>query len=1017
MLIPCSPKTIMRHAALFLLAASLSFPPPAIKAEEFSEYDLLLLDFTLERRHLAQSVTAYRLNNTIVVSLAEAAAALEFPIVVDGETGMAKGWTLNKERRFTLDIDKGTVTIEGKTQPLGPNDATLHEDAVYVPLDTFSRWFPVDLSAQLDTMSVNVIPREKLPAQLRAARRQSAGKRFVLSPPALPEKEMPYHLIGSHTADLSLGYYVERNTEPKISSPRTSVNYSTLIRGDLAYMTSAIYLGGNDTESLGYARMTLSRSRPDTPAGISKIELGDITPTSIRGAPQNNFERGLLIKGSTYQDADLYSLDGNQTHIYGDVLEGWEVELLHNGVRIDYQIIGAEGRYDFRNLNLFSGTNTFELVFYGPAGERYSKFVTRYAGSGAIRQGNFNYQLSLSQKNRTLYESPFEIINTTDPTNRGTGRYAASMNYGVLSNLSVGSSWNSVVLNGERLNYFHLGFRTGWRNFNLGVDATRDPLGGTIWDGVIGVPASAQLLGFNVQFQHIRYANSVLNTDDKYDVQIRSRSNITITGSHNKISSRISAVRDRLVNSSTTYYTVNLAKNTGNFRIGNTLYYQLFDNPNQPDESARFSGNLYFTGKLAPLNIRGSYNYQIKPEKDSLLYQLNADMRVATDMSMHFSLEHIPVTDLTRYSTGFNWHLKHITLTPRISYDSDGRYTGFVLATLSLSPRPDRKGVIVSGSPMANRGGIASRVFFDEDNDGKFSAGDRPIPNVDIYAAQIFRHATTDKYGTAYLTGLSPNRATDVNIDQDSLPDISMHSGHAGNSVRPRPARWAVIDFPVVSSGEIDGTLYQKNDDGQAPKQGVMIELRDANNEVVDFRVSSYDGFFLFDDIPFGKYTLHLSEKDKHQLVHAAPHIRLNQSTPNKPGVNIVIADTKQTSVSLFPIGKKSTIIPMSVAPIVKPVATQPITYSPPADKVSSFHALQLGAFRSQTSAEAAITQLQRRFHAQLQGLTLRVSRIELDKKGVYYRVYAEGDMDEATAKARCQEFKQLKQSCIAIKR
>ena len=130
-----------------LLALMLSLGHSTLHAEAFSEYDLLLLDFTLKHTQLAQSVTAYRLDNTIVVSLAEAAAAFEFPIVVDGAGGTASGWFINKERRFELNINTAEVTTEGIRQTLSPGDAITHDDSIYVPLKTFSRWFPVDLSA------------------------------------------------------------------------------------------------------------------------------------------------------------------------------------------------------------------------------------------------------------------------------------------------------------------------------------------------------------------------------------------------------------------------------------------------------------------------------------------------------------------------------------------------------------------------------------------------------------------------------------------------------------------------------------------------------------------------------------------------------------------------------------------------------------------------------------------------------------------------------------------------------
>ncbi len=1006
------PSHFINRAAASLLALVLSFSTVNVYAEPFSEYDLLLLDFTLERERLAQSVTAYTVNNTIVVSLAEAAAALEFPIAVDATNGTAKGWFLNKERHFELNINAGTVTIEGKTTALTPGDAMVHEDAIYVPLEAFSRWFPATLIPELTKMAVEVEAREPLPIQHRAERRKLAGTRFIMTPASLPEIELPYQLIGPHTTDLALAYNIRRNADTN-SSPDASLNHSMLIRGELAYMNSAIYLNGNDTKPVSQARLTLSRDRPDTPPGISRIELGDISPSVLSGAPQTDIERGVLIRGSTFQDAYLYNLDGTKTNISGDILPGWEVELLHNGIRVDYQIIGPEGRYDFRDLDLYSGANTFELIFYGLAGERRTETVTRYAGVDTIREGNLSYQLTASQKGKSLYQAELDPANNLP--DRGTGRYTARMDYGLSANLSIRSGWNSTVENDERLNYYSAGFRTGWRDLYLILDATRDPLGGTIWDGAVHTPVTMRLWGFNTQFQHTQYANSVLAKDNTTDLQITSRSAVVLTRASKKLSSRFAAAHNQLTLGSTTIYSADLSTSINAHRIGNTLNYQNFKNPNTPDQPAEFIGNLYLNSRLNPFDIRGNILYQLQPKNEPLQYQLKADLRISQDMGMYFGVDYTPLTDLTLYTSGLNWQLKYITLSPRLSYDSNSNYTGFIYASTSLSPKPDRTGVLISGQSMANSGGVAARVFVDNDNNNKFNPGDTPIPHVDVYASQAFSHATTDKHGTAYLAALRPGKATDIRLDQGTLPNISLISNHAGNSVQPRPARWAVVDFPVIASGEIDGTLYQQRDNTLRPQPGMLVELRDINNAVAAVKISGRDGFFLFEQIPLGAYTVTLAEEARDRLTSPPAHVKLSQETLSQTGIELVLSAPKAAQATLFPTQKNRVFAPTTQqttpAPTLNPPAKAPPTV--PITTAATSYVLQLGAFNSQASAAAASTELRQRYSNLLQGLEMQIERADLGPKGVFYRVFARGNMDANEAKARCNQLGTRGQNCL----
>ena len=62
-----------------------------------------------------------------------------------------------------------------------------------------------------------------------------------------------------------------------------------------------------------------------------------------------------------------------------------------------------------------------------------------------------------------------------------------------------------------------------------------------------------------------------------------------------------------------------------------------------------------------------------------------------------------------------------------------------------------------------------------------------------------------------------------------------------------------MIELPLVSAGEISGTLLRE---GGRSLNGVDIELIDKNSRVVKTTRSEYDGFFLFESVPYGTYKL-----------------------------------------------------------------------------------------------------------------------------------------------------------------
>ncbi len=995
-------------------AVSLPLALPAATAP-FDENNLLLVDFILEREILGQSVTAYTTDDTTYVSLSEAAAALEFPIEVNSAEGRAKGWFISQSRTFELDLNQRTISIEDETNSLAADDALVYEHDIFIPITTFSRWFPADLSVEMRTLSVTVSPREQLPAQLRAARRQVAGTRFVMEPPSLPNITPSYELIGPPVADITLGYSIIRETKPTPLDPETQWMHSTLLRNDLAYMSSSIYLHGNKNDSLQNARMTLSRDEPFTPSGISRIEVGDIQPSWLEGAPQYDFERGVRIAGSTKKGSDLYSADGSKTYISGDILPDWEVELLHNGVRIDYQFVGPDGRYDFHELDLFTGANVFELVFYGPAGERRTETITRYGGTSHLSPGNIGYQFSASQLGQPLHESE---PNTEIPEeDLGSGRYTADLAYSLTPSLSVNTGWNSVVSNAERFNYYGLGIRKGLRYASVELEGIKDPIGGTIWNAVLSTPFSSNLLGFSTKFQHTQYADSVVATAPNSDIQLTSRTSVTATGNIYALSTRLAATHNKTAANSTTNYALDLSSKIQSTRIGNSLSLETYDDPLQPNKDDRVSGSLYFDSRLMPLFIRGAYSYQLQPEREALQYMLRADVVIATDMSMNFGIEHTPLNELTTYSTGMSWHMKHLTLSPRIEYESDGTYKGFIFATFSLSPKPERRGIFASGTSLAQSGAVASRVFNDMDNDGQYSDGDTPIANATVYAPQLFQTVETDEYGVAYLTGLQARRPTDIRLDQDSLPETNMISVHPGNSVNPRPGHWDIVDFPVNLSGEIDGTIMQRRSDNSlAPQAGIVVELRNLQDELVDFRITSRDGFFIFDFVPFGTYTLTVTEDNRDRLTHPPLTLSLSELTPTHTHQDITLGTTE---ISPFSIAPRGSIAPTNRAETI----SQPtMTTKPPAAlqqplATNNTAVLQLGAFSNADKANNAIALFKQKFeNTALKGFELYAQPVDLGAKGTLYRVQARGTANSNEAQTLCQRLKRLGQSCIVIK-
>ena len=85
--------------------------------------------------------------------------------------------------------------------------------------------------------------------------------------------------------------------------------------------------------------------------------------------------------------------------------------------------------------------------------------------------------------------------------------------------------------------------------------------------------------------------------------------------------------------------------------------------------------------------------------------------------------------------------------------------------------------------------------------------------------------------------------------------------------------QWTV-NFPVYLAGEIDGTVFSNSDGRHREVANVEIELVAEDGEVVARSKSQFDGFYLFERVRPGRYT-----------VRAAPEVAARRGLVIEPRV------------------------------------------------------------------------------------------------------------------------------------
>jgi hypothetical protein len=102
-----------------------------------------------------------------------------------------------------------------------------------------------------------------------------------------------------------------------------------------------------------------------------------------------------------------------------------------------------------------------------------------------------------------------------------------------------------------------------------------------------------------------------------------------------------------------------------------------------------------------------------------------------------------------------------------------------------------------------------------------------------------------------------------VSIDESSLPDPFLGPRGTGLVVTPRPGVAAVVELAVSPTGEVEGEIVSPDGDLLA---GVELELVGSDGLVAVRAMTEFDGFFLFERVPYGRYKLRMSSASEQVL-------------------------------------------------------------------------------------------------------------------------------------------------------
>lgn len=809
-----------------------------------AELNLLLLELNLGQTRLAEVVNAYELGHDILLPAGELAKLLTIGITVDQASRTASGFVIDEDQPFRLDPASGTVILPDRRESYDRGLVRWIDGDLYVASRLLQRWWPINLKLDLASLRLDVLPREKLPFQARKEREQKAKRTSVSSDSedGYPYVRLPYDAASLPFMDNTLSLDLRANG----GEVSTNAAYSGYMTGDLLGMEAAAYLSVSKQDPTPELRITLARHDPDAgllgPLKARSVVLGSIGVPAfenvLRGTGVGN---GVLVSN---RPLDLPTSYRSQT-LRGELPPGWDVTLYFNDALIAFQQARSDGLYEFPDLPLVYGSNEFRLVFNGPLGQ------TR------VERQTFQLDQTLTAPGKLLYT--FAGQRGDD----GSMRQILQADYGAFKDMSLRLGEMYVDDGSGPRGYVNAGVRAAVLGSMINIDHVREISGGSLTE--VGIRTSLGRFSVDVHRVWLNDFRSEFFTRRTDPLEVRDEIRIAgavSVGEQFKLPVALDIRRERYASGEQTLEVQQrLSLNLLGTSFTNMLDWRSTKGPD------RVGGVLQISRRVAGVGVSSQAVYTLRPEVQLKSFALSADKNIGPSTRINLGVLRDFDTKRTVGTAGFSRNFGAFGLGVSGLFGGFDNYAVGLQLFAAIGRNPHSGQLISEWRPMAASGLLAARVFIDDNQNGRFDKGEDAVEGVGFNVNGSRSHGTrTSGDGHVLLNRLVPKAYTDISIDPGTLEDAQLQPSVAGVRLLPRPGKIQKIDFPLVMTGEVDGTVYLVEDGKSRGIGNALVELVNERGEIVGSTRSSGDGFYVLSGVRPGTYALRISPDQMQDL-------------------------------------------------------------------------------------------------------------------------------------------------------
>jgi hypothetical protein len=844
----------LRKAAVLLLAlcaggVCASAPPPASSAWRADPDDQFLLDVNIRQLRLGDGVRAYNTPEGTCVVLGDFLTTLDVPMRIDLTAKKASGWAFKESNRISIDYGAGAVAYAGKIEQLAPGTVRETPEGWCVQTAALSRWFGIGVKP-VTTGSVLVLQSDaKLPVELAMERRQRAAHirpaSFDLS--KLPQVRVPYRMWRTPALDFVVSAGVTYRASDGVRVDRQS---SVFAAGEIAHLSYDAQVTTTQKGKPSLLRLRAYRSDPD--GGL----LGPLHATHFGMGDVDGFDSGLTGsvaagRGAVITNRPLSARSAfDRTRFEGDLPSGWEAEIYRNGELLAFAKANSSQRYVFEDVQLLYGENRIQIILYGPQGQVRTRDEEVNVGQDNVPAGKTWYWAGFNQPSRDIIEleKPPDNLAVAQPK----AQAAVSLEHGIDDRMSVGVLARAMLIGDQRLTFVEGTVRRSIGPALVELGAARESNGGTA--------AHAQLVGkfgsVNVSAEALLANDFHLRGEAKPESLREARLALdaplrigrTMLPAHAEIHLKQREGATELDAAA------RLSANIDRFNLATELSYKKQSWASGAGPPGEFKLGFIGTGHVADVRLRAGTSFDVSPRARFQTAELSAYWSATDEVDWEGDLAYDAQSHRARAKISHVRRFDSLAVALTGEAASDGSVAFGVNLNFSLDPG---HGLTLSRRPLAQAGAVRAVVYRDLNDNGVRDA-DEPFEKgalVTTGMAQAERR--TDAGGAVTIGGLTAYQPVAVGLDQTSIVDPMLVPKTALQVVVPRPGVPADVEIGLVGGGDIEGAIVKS---GGLGFEGLDIELVDAAGKVVGTARTDFDGFFLFERVAYGSYSLRIAK-------------------------------------------------------------------------------------------------------------------------------------------------------------